>query len=57
MIYFNHVLQARVHRLLYESLVLLGYLGLGSRETVATTPHENSYDVVDEREKLYRKAR
>ena len=57
MIYFNHALQARVHRLLYESLVLLGYLGLGSRETIASTPFESCYDGVDDQEKLYRKAR
>ena len=41
-IYFNRPLQERVHRLLYESLVRFGFLGLGSKETVRFTPHERS---------------
>src|SRR5688500_7191813 len=38
MIYFNRPLQDRVHRLLHDSLVNFGVLGLGSREALALTP-------------------
>src|SRR5207248_6395010 len=34
MIYFNETLSERVHRLLYESLILHGILGLGDRESI-----------------------
>ena len=40
LIYFNRTLQDRVHRLLYQSLVRFGFLGLGTKETVRFTPHE-----------------
>jgi chemotaxis protein methyltransferase CheR len=53
LIYFNHALQDRVHRLLYGSLVRFGYLGLGSKETVRFTPHEAHYQELAHR--LYRK--
>ena len=54
LIYFNRGLQERVHRLLYESLGRLGFLGLGSKETVQFTPFERSYQVLDAPHKLYR---
>jgi chemotaxis protein methyltransferase CheR len=57
MIYFNRALQARVHRLLYDSLLTYGYLGLGRSETIRFTPHATDYDEVSAREKLYRKIR
>ena len=38
LIYFNRALQERVHRLLYQSLIRFGFLGLGSKETVRFTP-------------------
>jgi chemotaxis protein methyltransferase CheR len=55
MIYFNRELQQRVHRLFYESLLTFGYLGLGRSETIRFTPHENAYEEISPREKLYRK--
>jgi len=55
LIYFNRPLQERVHRLLYESLGRLAFLGLGSKETVQFTPFERSYQVIDAAHKLYRK--
>jgi chemotaxis protein methyltransferase CheR len=55
MIYFNQTLQERVHKLLYSSLARLGVLGLGRRESMRFTPHENCYREVDEEERLYRK--
>ena len=55
MIYFNRPLQERVHDLLYESLALWGYLGLGRSESVRFSQHEHRYEPVSERERLYRK--
>ncbi len=55
MIYFNSQLQAHVHHLLYESLVTLGFLGLGSKETLRFSPHEYSYEEIDRAVKLYRR--
>ncbi|HKU17262.1 MAG TPA: protein-glutamate O-methyltransferase CheR [Steroidobacteraceae bacterium] len=55
MIYFNRPLQQRVHDLLYDSLALWGYLGLGRSESVRFSRHEHRYEPVSERERLYRK--
>ena len=55
MIYFNSELQTHVHHLLYESLVMFGILGLGSKETLRFSPHENSYEEIDKTAKLYRR--
>jgi chemotaxis protein methyltransferase CheR len=52
--YFSAPLQQRAHRLIHESLVRFGYLGLGRRETVAE-PLEPLYALTDRREKIYRK--
>jgi chemotaxis protein methyltransferase CheR len=57
MIYFNRDLQARVHRLLYDSLAMWGYLGLGRNETLRFSAHEHCYESLPGRERLYRKAR
>ena len=53
LIYFNRALQDRVHRLLYDSLIRFGFLGLGLKETARFTPHEAHYEELPER--LYRK--
>ena len=55
LIYFNQSLQERVHKLLYESLGRFGVLGLGRQESLKFTPHEEQYEVLDKRDKLYRK--
>src|SRR5207244_12856825 len=55
MIYFDRTLQHRVHELFYESLVHLGVLGLGHKETVHFSPFERRYEELDPDEKLYRK--
>lgn len=55
MIYFNTELQAHVHRLLHDSLVMLGVLGLGARETMRFSPHESSYDEIESEARLYRR--
>jgi len=55
MIYFDHSLQDHVHRLFYDSLPHLGLLALGHKESIAFSPHESCYEVLDAEEKLYRK--
>jgi chemotaxis protein methyltransferase CheR len=57
MIYFNRSLQDRVHRLLDESLVMFGYLGLGRSESVRFSACERGYEAVAAKERLYRKIR
>jgi chemotaxis protein methyltransferase CheR len=53
--YFNPTLIERVHRLLYESLGLSGFLGLGRKESIRFTPYETRYEEYDAEEKLYRR--
>jgi chemotaxis protein methyltransferase CheR len=55
MIYFDRTLQERVHTLFYESLVPLGFLGLGSKESLKFSKYEACYEQIDKREKLYRR--
>jgi chemotaxis protein methyltransferase CheR len=55
MIYFDRTLQDRVHNLFYESLVTFGVLGLGHKETIRFSPHEDSFEELDPGERLYRK--
>ena len=55
MIYFDTPLQQRVHDLFYDSLVRLGILGLGPKESVQFTAHSGDYQVLDRDLRLYRK--
>jgi chemotaxis protein methyltransferase CheR len=57
MIYFNRALQTRVVDLFSASLVRLGFLGLGNKESLKGTPGEAAYDVFDADARLYRKVR
>jgi chemotaxis protein methyltransferase CheR len=57
LIYFNQSLQARVHKLLYESLAMSGILALGSSEMVRFSPHERDYEPFEVGEKLFHKVR
>ena len=57
LIYFDKTLQARVHKLFYQSLVTFGVLALGNKETLKFSEHEQDYDPLDIREKLYKKVR
>lgn len=57
MIYFRRELQERVHRLFYDSLVTLGYLGLGRSESIRFTAQASSFEAVDARERLFRKVK
>lgn len=55
MIYFNKTLQSYVHRLLYESLSVSGFLGLGKKEGIRFTTYADFYEDFDSAEKIYRK--
>ena len=57
MIYFDRSLQDHVHKLFYESLPTFGLLALGHRESIAFSPHADSFEELDAAEKLYRKIR
>ena len=57
MIYFDKPLQEHVHRLFHDSLATFGVLALGQKETIRFSPREESYEVLDAAEKLYRKVR
>jgi chemotaxis protein methyltransferase CheR len=55
MIYFDKELRERVHGLFCDSLVTLGVLGLGRRETPRFTAYEGRYEAIDAEERIYRK--
>jgi chemotaxis protein methyltransferase CheR len=55
LIYFNKMLQQRVHKLLYDSLVTFGALGLGMKETIKFSPYEMNYKTIEETMPIYRK--
>lgn len=55
MIYFNRKLQAHVHTMLVESLVRLGFLGIGTKESLQFTNVQARYEEFDAAEKIYRK--
>lgn len=55
MIYFRAPLQRRVHELLWASLRRYGVLGLGRKESLRGTPHEDDYEELDADEKLFRR--
>lgn len=55
MIYFDKSLQDRVLKLFYESLELLGYLALGSKETLRSTVLTEKFKQLNTKEKIWRK--
>jgi chemotaxis protein methyltransferase CheR len=55
MIYFDPSLRERALGLFHESLTTFGVLALGRKETLRFTGHESSFDVLDERERIYAK--
>jgi len=57
LIYFNRILQEKAHKLLYDSLHVQGFLGLGNKETIDFSDLAHCYDSVDIKEKIYRKNR
>jgi chemotaxis protein methyltransferase CheR len=57
MIYFDGELRSRVHELLYESLGMFGVLGVGMKESLLATPHEERYQALDANVRLYQRIR
>jgi chemotaxis protein methyltransferase CheR len=57
LIYFDRALQTRVHGLFYESLVHLGVLALGSKETLRLSEFESRYEELSASDRIYRKVR
>ncbi|SCY19103.1 CheR family methyltransferase [Desulfoluna spongiiphila] len=57
LIYFNRELQNRVLNLFYDSLCPGGFLCLGSKESIRFSSVADQFEVVSEREKIYRKKR
>lgn len=55
LIYFNRPLQNRALGLFQESLCDLGYLGLGSRESLEFSAYAGRFGVVNKSERIYRK--
>jgi chemotaxis protein methyltransferase CheR len=55
MIYFDKPLQDRALRLFYDSLEMLGYLALGSKETVKFSEVGARFKQVENKEKIWRK--
>lgn len=55
MIYFSKPLKDRAHGLFYDSLHTFGVLGLGEKESIKFSPHEDRYATLAPRAKLYRK--
>jgi chemotaxis protein methyltransferase CheR len=57
MIYFDRSLQDRVHDLFYGSLVRLGILALGHKESIRFSPYADRYQELDAAERIYKKRR
>jgi chemotaxis protein methyltransferase CheR len=55
MIYFDKVLQDKAMRLFNDSLEPLGYLALGSKETVKFTSIADNFKQLENRERIWRK--
>lgn len=55
MIYFDKPLQDRTLNLFYNSLEMLGYLALGSKETLKFTEINKKFKQLDNKEKIWRK--
>lgn len=55
LIYFNKLLQEKVHDLLYDSLGMFGILGLGDKEMLPFTGQRELYEEISPNQKLYRK--
>lgn len=54
---FNRALQFRVHNLFLSSLIRLGFLCLGSSETLRMTPHEGVFRRLADDAAIYRRMR
>lgn len=57
LIYFDKVLQDRVIKLFTRSLCILGYLALGSKESLLFTDVRSHYHVTDPLEKIFKRVK
>lgn len=57
LMYFDEPLRNRALQLCYDSLVRLGFLGLGQSESLHLSRHEAGYELLSPRHRLYRKVR
>lgn len=57
LIYFNKDLQNKVMKLFYDSLCPGGFLCLGPKESLRFTDYADKFDIVGEKERIYRKKR
>ncbi|HEY3390546.1 MAG TPA: CheR family methyltransferase, partial [Prolixibacteraceae bacterium] len=55
LIYFEKALQENVINLFYESLVPSGILCLGTKESIKFSRHENLFEIVDEKQRIFKK--
>ncbi|GGI04539.1 CheR family methyltransferase [Egicoccus halophilus] len=56
LIYFDRILQQRVHQLFDDSLVPLGLLALGARESLVGSHLQATYETVDAEVRIYRRS-
>jgi chemotaxis protein methyltransferase CheR len=57
LIYFNKALQEKVLALFVASIPVFGFLALGNKETLRFTKYENLFEVIDSKEKIYRRTK
>jgi chemotaxis protein methyltransferase CheR len=57
LIYFRDSLQARAHRLIYDSLIRGGFLAVGRRESLLACPDRDHYEQVRNGVNVFRKMR
>ncbi|CAN5253164.1 chemotaxis protein CheR [soil metagenome] len=55
LIYFNPPLQARAVGLFRDALCPMGFLGLGSRESLRFSPHGDGFAEIDREERIFQK--
>jgi chemotaxis protein methyltransferase CheR len=54
---YNRVLVYHAHQVIYESLIRLGFLALGAKESLRFTPHQKAYDALPQTTDFYRRIR
>lgn len=57
LIYFNKELQNKVMKLFYDSLCPGGFLCLGPKESLRFTEYADKFDIIGDKERIYRKKR
>ena len=54
---YNTAAQWRVHDVLFQSLIRLGFLALSPEESIRLTPHEESYGPYEPSARIFRRTR